>query len=336
VNDSQPLVPALSVEGLSVQFTTDGRFVRAVRHVSFAVDARETVAIVGESGSGKTVTALAIMGLVDPPGTITGGEVRLSGRPLVGLREEQYRRVRGREIAMVFQDPMSSLNPVLRVGQQIAEAIRVHDGRISRRAARARAVEMLERVGLTPGSARARDYPHQLSGGMRQRVMIAMALVNQPRVLIADEPTTALDVTTQAQILELLDDLQREMGLALVLVTHDLGVVAGLADRIVVMYAGRVVEEGSIDDIFERSGHPYTRGLLAAVPRRDDARGELSAIPGTPPDPSQLPEGCAFHPRCPLAEPRCREAIPELRLLRSGHRVACIVGDRVSVGATTL
>jgi oligopeptide/dipeptide ABC transporter ATP-binding protein len=328
------LEPVLAVQGLSVQFTIDRGIVRAVSRVSFSVDAGETVAIVGESGSGKTVTALAVMGLVEAPGAITGGDIRLGGRPLIGLREQQYRQIRGREIAMVFQDPMTSLNPVLRVDDQVAEAITVHDAKSSRRAARARAVEMLERVELP--ASRARDYPHQLSGGMRQRVMLAMALANRPRALIADEPTTALDVTTQAQILELLGELQREMGLALVVVTHDLGVVAGLADRVVVMYAGRVVEEGRVDELFAKSGHPYTRALLASVPRRGDTRGVLPAIPGAPPDPSALPAGCAFHPRCPLAEDRCRGAIPDLRALGSGHRAACVFGDQIAVGAMSV
>ncbi len=323
-------VAALAVEGLAVEFAVEPDVVRAVSDVSFSVGAGETVAIVGESGSGKTVTALAIMGLIDRPGSITGGEIRLAGRSLVGLTESDYREVRGRELAMVFQDPMTSLNPVMRVGDQIGEAIAVHGGARSRRAARGQAVELLERVGITPAATRAREYPHQLSGGMRQRVMVAMALANGPQVLIADEPTTALDVTTQAQILELLGDVQREMGLALVIVTHDLGVVAGLADRVVVMYAGRVVEEGPVDAVYGASGHPYTRGLLASVPRRGHARGELVAISGTPPDPARLPSGCAFHPRCPLAEDRCRGEIPDLRVLGPDHRAACVFAERVS------
>jgi oligopeptide transport system ATP-binding protein len=323
--------PALAVEGLGVEFSVGGAIVRAVADVSFTVDAGETVAIVGESGSGKTVTALAVMGLIDRPGRITGGSLLLEGRSLVGLDEGEYRGLRGRVLAMVFQDPMTSLNPVLRVGDQVAEAITVHDRSMTRRAARDRAVAMLERVGIAP-AARARDYPHQLSGGMRQRVMIAMALVNSPRVLIADEPTTALDVTTQAQILELLAELQREMGLALVIVTHDLGVVAGLADRVVVMYAGRVVEEGGVDDLFARSGHPYTRALLASVPRGVDERRTLPAIAGAPPNVIDLPPGCAFHPRCPLAEGECRTAVPELQPLADGHRAACLFAESVSMG----
>ncbi|HEY3673000.1 MAG TPA: ABC transporter ATP-binding protein [Acidimicrobiia bacterium] len=327
-------VPALEVDGLRVEFGRLPAAVQAVQRVSFSVDPGETVAVVGESGSGKSVTGLAIMGLVDPPGRITEGDVRLAGKPLTGMSESEYRRVRGQDLAMVFQDPLSALNPVRRVGDQIAEAARVHGA--SRAAARARSIDMLERVGVVPAARQARAYPHELSGGMRQRVMLAMALVNRPQVLIADEPTTALDVTTQAQILELLADLQAEMGLALVLVSHDLGVVAGIADRVLVMYAGRIVEEGPADRVFAAAGHPYTRGLLASVPRADDARPVLAAIPGTPPDPTALPTGCAFHPRCALAEDACRETRPELRALGEGHRAACLFADDVSVGARSL
>jgi oligopeptide transport system ATP-binding protein len=330
------MTPALSVEGLRVQFGSGRDVLQAVRGVSFSVEPGETVAVVGESGSGKTVTALAVMGLIERPGVITGGDIRLAGHPLVGLREDRYRRVRGRDLAMVFQDPMSSLNPVQRVGKQIAEAIAVHGGARSRRAARPQVVELLQRVGLEPAARVARAYPHQLSGGMRQRVMLAMALANRPQVLIADEPTTALDVTTQAQILELLVEVQREMGLALVLVTHDLGVVAGVADRVIVMYAGRVVEEARVDRLFTKSGHPYTRGLLASVPSPEGGGGELAVIPGSPPDPGHLPPGCAFHPRCPIAEDRCRHIVPELRALGEGHRAACHFADEVSVGVRTI
>ncbi len=304
-----------------------------VRGVTFSVDAGETVAVVGESGSGKTMTALAVMGLIDPPGAITDGDIHFAGRSLVGLPESQYRQLRGRDLAMVFQDPMTALNPVQRVGAQVAEAIAVHDGARSQRAARRHVVTLFERVGLTPAAKLARAYPHELSGGMRQRVMLAMALANRPQVLIADEPTTALDVTTQAQILELLVELQQEMGLALVLVTHDLGVVAGIADRVVVMYAGRVVEEGAVDQLFATSGHPYTRGLLASVPSFAGGAETLTAIPGTPPDPGHLPHGCAFHPRCPLADDRCRDEVPALRALGEGHRAACHYADDVSTGA---
>jgi len=324
---------ALSIDGLSVQFAGDRAPVQAVHGVSFSVERGETLAVVGESGSGKTVTALAVMGLVEQPGAITDGDVRLAGRPLVGLPERDYRHVRGRQLAMVFQDPMSSLNPVQRVGAQVAEAMLVHGTARTRRRARPQVLELFERVGLVPAARLARAYPHQLSGGMRQRVMIAMALANRPHVLIADEPTTALDVTTQAQIFELLVDLQREMGLALVLVTHDLGVVAGVADRVVVMYAGRVVEEAGIDRLFTRSGHQYTRGLLASVPRGTDDHAALPAISGSPPDLAAIPPGCAFHPRCPIAEERGSNVVPELRALGDGHRAACHFADEVSVGA---
>jgi oligopeptide transport system ATP-binding protein len=323
-------IAALEIEGLRVEFGRLPAAVQAVRSVSFTVDPGETVAVVGESGSGKSVTGLAIMGLIDPPGRITEGDVRLAGKALLGLPEAEYRRVRGRDLAMVFQDPLSALNPVQRIGEQIAEAAQVHGA--SRADARARTLEMLERVGVTPARRWARDYPHELSGGMRQRVMLAMALVNRPQVLIADEPTTALDVTTQAQILELLAELQDEMGLALVLVSHDLGVVAGVADRVLVMYAGRIVEEGPADAVFAAAGHPYTRGLLASVPRADDARPVLAAIPGSPPDPTALPAGCPFHPRCRFAAPVCAERRPEPRVIAGGHRAACLFADEISTG----
>jgi peptide/nickel transport system ATP-binding protein len=321
---SERVAPLLEVDGLSVDFTVDGGVVHAVDGMSMTLAPRERVAVVGESGSGKTVTALAIMGLIEPPGRITAGDVRLDGRSLTALSEDDYRQIRGRDVAMVFQDPMTALNPAHRVGAQVAEAITVHDSSVTRPAAVARAVELLESVGIASASTRARDYPHQFSGGMRQRVLLAMALANRPRVLIADEPTTALDVTTQAQILELLDSIRSELGLAVVLVTHDLGVVAGHADRVVVMYAGRVVEEGAVDDVFASPRHPYTRGLLASVPSIASARGELTPIPGSPPNLLHVPEGCAFHPRCVYAQERCRAAVPPLVALTPGHRAACI------------
>jgi oligopeptide/dipeptide ABC transporter ATP-binding protein len=306
----------LEVDALAVEFAGagagSGAPARAVDGVSFAVDAGETVAVVGESGSGKTVTALAVMGLVEPPGRITHGDIRFDGRSLVGLSDADYRELRGLELAMVFQDPMTALNPVMRVGDQIAEAILVHEAGVSAGAASLRSIDLLEQVGVADPIARTREYPHQLSGGLRQRVMLAMALANRPRLLIADEPTTALDVTTQAQILELLVELRRELRLALVLVTHDLGVVAGLADRVVVMYAGRIVEQGTVDEILTRSRHPYTRALLAATPRVGAERGSLVPVPGAPPNPAALPSGCAFHPRCTLAIDACRLDIPSL------------------------
>jgi oligopeptide/dipeptide ABC transporter ATP-binding protein len=325
------LQPALQVTGLEVEFPVEQELVRAVMGASFSVRRGETVALVGESGSGKSVSALATMGLVDAPGRVSG-DVRIDGQPVLGLSEDQWRSLRGRKVAMVFQDPMTSLNPSHRIGRQVGEAVRVHDARVSKHDARARAVALLERVGILPAAARARDYPHQLSGGQRQRVMIAMAIANQPDVLIADEPTTALDVTTQAQVLDLLRDLQREMGLALLLITHDLGVVAGIADRVVVMYAGRVVEEGPVDQIFAGAAHPYTRALLASVPRVGAARGGLRAIEGAPPNPGEMLSGCAFAPRCALAEERCVAQVPELRPVGEHHRAACVFGDQVAVG----
>jgi oligopeptide/dipeptide ABC transporter ATP-binding protein len=338
--------PALEVTGLAVEFPGERgergerageragsrAVVRAVAGASFSVQPGETVALVGESGSGKSVSALAVMGLLDPPGRVVGGEVRVGGQPVLDLREAQWRTLRGRRIAMVFQDPMTSLNPTHRIGRQVAEAIRVHDHAATKADAQRRAVVLLERVGLVAAGERARDYPHQLSGGQRQRVMLAMAIANRPDVLIADEPTTALDVTTQAQILELLRDLQQEMGLALLLITHDLGVVAGIADRVVVMYAGRVVEEGPVDAVFAHAAHPYTRALLASVPRTGDQRGGLRAIAGSPPDPGTVLAGCAFAPRCPLAEDRCREQVPDLRGVGEQHRVACVFGDQIATG----
>ncbi len=324
--------PALQVSGLAVEFPVERGVVRAVAGVSFSVQPGETVALVGESGSGKSVTALAVMGLLDPPGKVTRGHVRIGGQPVLGLREEQWRTLRGRRIAMVFQDPMTSLNPSHRIGRQVAEAIRVHDHSVGKAAAQGRAIALLERVGIAPAAERARDYPHQLSGGQRQRVMLAMAIANQPDVLIADEPTTALDVTTQAQILELLRDLQEEMGLALLLITHDLGVVAGIADRVVVMYAGRVVEEAPVDAVFAHAAHPYTRALLGSVPRHGDVRGGLRAIEGSPPDPGAVLPGCAFAPRCSLADVRCRAHVPDLRRVGEHHQAACVFGEEIATG----
>jgi oligopeptide/dipeptide ABC transporter ATP-binding protein len=314
----------LEVDALRVEFPLDTGVVRAVDGVSFSVAAGERVAIVGESGSGKTVTALAVMGLLDPPGRIVEGDIRLDGRSLVGLSEDAYRELRGRDIAMVFQDPMTALNPAQRVGAQVAEAITVHDASVTGAAASARAATLFADVGIAAAEARARDYPHQLSGGVRQRVLLAMALANSPRVVLADEPTTALDVTTQAQVLELFDTLTAERGAALVLVTHDLGVVAGHADRVVVMYAGRVVEDGRVDDVLASPAHPYTRALLASVPSAMARRGTLAPIGGTPPNLADLPPGCAFHPRCVFAIPRCTDEVPALVVTAPGHRAACI------------
>jgi peptide/nickel transport system ATP-binding protein/oligopeptide transport system ATP-binding protein len=302
----------LEVDGLRVSFRTEEGVVQAVDEVSFTVERGEVVAIVGESGSGKSVTAMTLMGLTRSPNSSFEGSAKLEGRELITASEHELRRVRGNEIAMVFQDPMSSLDPVYRIGDQIVEQIRVHDSQVSKAAAMDRAVELMERVGIPHARDRARSYPHEFSGGMRQRVMIAMALSCSPSLLIADEPTTALDVTIQAQILEELGQLRRETNAGIILVTHDLGVVADIADRVLVMYAGRVVEQGTLDELFYDPQHPYTWGLLGSITRVDSARDErLPAIPGLPPSLLNPPEGCHFRPRCPHAFGRCTE-VPEL------------------------
>jgi oligopeptide transport system ATP-binding protein len=283
-----------------------------VNGVGFTLGRGETLAIVGESGSGKSVTAQAVMGLVERPGRVKRGSVRFMGVELLALGEEEWRQVRGRRIAMIFQDPLSALNPVFSVGFQIAEMFRVHQG-LDRRTARRRAVELLERVRIPSAAGRVRDHPHQFSGGMRQRVMIAMALALDPEVLIADEPTTALDVTVQAQILELLSELQAETGMGLLLITHDLGVAAEVADRVAVMYAGRVVETGPAEAVLVTPRHPYTDGLLASRPRGEGRLGRrLEPIAGAPPSLSRIPPGCPFNPRCPYAVERCRAELPPL------------------------
>jgi peptide/nickel transport system ATP-binding protein len=302
----------LAVEDLRVSFHTEDGVVRAVDGVSFTVDRGEVVAIVGESGSGKSVTAMTLMGLTRGPNARFEGRALFEGSDVVSASDEQLRRLRGAQIAMVFQDPMSSLDPVYRVGDQIVEQIRAHDAQIKKAQALDRAVELMGRVGIPHAGERARSYPHEFSGGMRQRVMIAMALSNSPKLLIADEPTTALDVTIQAQILQELRKLRDETGAGIILVTHDLGVVADIADRVVVMYAGRVVEQGTLDQIFYDPQHPYTWGLLGSITRVDSDRSErLPAIPGQPPSLLAPPEGCHFRPRCPHAFARCTE-VPEL------------------------
>jgi len=317
--------PLLSIDNLHVEFRTDDGVVRAVDGVSFDVAAGETLGIVGESGSGKSVANLAVMGLIpQPPGRITKGRAMLGGRDLLTLDQRQLRSVRGREIAMIFQDPMTSLNPFLTVAEQMTEVTRLHLNH-SRKEALDHAVGMLGRVGLPSPERRVCDYPHQLSGGMRQRVMIAMALSCRPDVLIADEPTTALDVTIQAQILDLMRELQRAQETAIVLVTHDLGVVAGMCHRVAVMYAGRFVEEAPVDELFARPKHPYTLGLLESIPRLDEAReSELTPIAGQPPHLVDLPPGCPFRPRCRFAVERCAQENPPLEGER-GHRKACWV-----------
>jgi len=305
--------PVLRIRDLKTYFVTPAGAARAVDGVSWDLHPGETLAVVGESGSGKTVTSLSVLRLIpEPPGHVLPGSlIEFEGRNLLTLSPPELRAIRGNRIAMVFQEPVTSLNPVFTVGEQIAEVARVHQG-LSRAAARARAIEMLTQVGVPDAARRAGEYPHQLSGGTCQRVMIAMALVCHPAVLIADEPTTALDVTVQAQILELLERKQAELGMAVLLITHDLGIVAGAADRVVVMYAGQVVETGATADLFAHPLHPYTAGLLASVPRLDGARGRLSAIPGAVPPATAWPVGCRFHPRCPHAWDRCRTEEPPL------------------------
>jgi peptide/nickel transport system ATP-binding protein/oligopeptide transport system ATP-binding protein len=316
--------PLLSVRDLRVEFATSGGVVTAVDGASFDVAPGETLALLGESGSGKSVTAQAVMGIVPKPaGRVRGGSITYDGRDL--LAPGVAKGLRGREIAMVFQDPLSSLNPVFRVGAQIGEMFRRHRG-ASRREARAAALDLMKRVGIPAASKRLDDYPHQFSGGMRQRVMIAMALALSPRLLIADEPTTALDVTVQAQIMDLLARLQAEEGMSLVLITHDLGVVAGVADRVILMYAGRVVESGPLREVYEHSGHPYTSGLMDSVPALEGPRDRLVPIQGSPPDLLALPSGCSFRPRCPYADALCADVEPELRPLPgrpAEHAAAC-------------
>ncbi|MDQ1626495.1 MAG: peptide/nickel transport system ATP-binding protein [Actinomycetota bacterium] len=319
--------PFLQVKDLRVQFPTEDGVVSAVDGVDFAVAKNKVLAIVGESGSGKSVTSQAIMGLINRKTAKVTGEIRLDGEELLTARPEQVRSLRGKRMAMIFQDPLSSLHPFYSIGKQLVEAVNVHQD-VSRSAAMQQARDMLDRVGIPNPDRRLKDYPHNLSGGMRQRVMIAMALLNNPELLIADEPTTALDVTVQAQIINLLRDLQREFGTAIILITHDLGVVADMADDVVVMYGGRVVERGSIDDIYYRPEMPYTWGLLGSVPRMDAGRNErLQPIPGQPPSLIRLPKGCVFRPRCAYHElvpgNRCDTERPDLLPVTPEHAVRC-------------
>ena len=323
--------PLLEIRDLKTHFFTDDGVMRAVDGVSFEVRPGETLAVVGESGSGKSVTALSILRLVpEPPGRIVGGSIRFKGRDLLGLKGAEMRRIRGKEISMIFQEPMTSLNPVDSCGEQIIETLVLHE-RLDRRAARARAIEMLGRVGIPSPEQRVDDYPHQMSGGMRQRVMIAMALACSPAILIADEPTTALDVTIQAQILELLKRLQRELGMAVLLITHDLGVVAETADRVAVMYAGQVVEYCDVRAAFKRTLHPYTAGLQASLPRLGGRRERLRVIPGSVPNPVRFPAGCRFHPRCPVAQERCVKDPPVLTF-DGDHASRCWRADEIAAG----
>lgn len=314
----------LSVKNLSTEFPVKKGIVRAVEDVSFDVDQGEILAIVGESGSGKSVTSLSIMGLLAEPGHVAGGSLEFEGKDLATLSEKQYRELRGNDMAMIFQEPMTSLNPVYRVGNQIVEAIRTHE-KVSKAEAKDRAVDLLRKVGIPSPEARINDYPHQMSGGMRQRVMIAMALACNPKLLIADEPTTALDVTIQAQILDLLRRLRDDTGMAVLLITHDLGVVSETADRVVVMYCGQVVEEAEVRTLFDHPMHPYTLGLLKSIPRlEDDDSKRLYMIKGMVPNPLEMPPGCHFSDRCDSCMDICRTKVPELMDV-DGHKVRCFL-----------
>jgi oligopeptide transport system ATP-binding protein len=332
-----PGAPILAVEDLFVEFRTRSAVVNAVNGVSYTVSAGETLAILGESGSGKSVSAQAIMGILDmPPAHIPRGEITFEGRNLLTLSEEEQRKVRGPGISMIFQDALSSLNPVYSVGYQIGEMFRAHRG-LSKKEAKQHAVELMDRVRIPAAAQRVNDYPHQFSGGMRQRVMIAMAIALNPRILIADEPTTALDVTVQAQVMDLLKDLQRETGMGLVLITHDLGVVNEVADNVAVMYAGRIVERGTVTEVFDNPAHPYTEGLMNSVPQVEAKGGRLQPIAGQPPSLARIPSGCPFHPRCSRrrlgaeAAPGrdCAADVPPLRLVVPGREAACHYSEEV-------
>ena len=318
----------LEIKGLKTHFKTDDGWLHAVDGVDMTLDAGETLCVVGESGCGKSVTAKTVLKLIDmPPGKIVAGQVLWQGRDLVPLSPQEMQSIRAKEIAIIFQEPMTSLNPVFTVGEQIAESLRLHEG-LSRKDAMDRAVEMLRLVRIPTPERRVRDYPHQFSGGMRQRVMIAIALACKPKLLIADEPTTALDVTIQAQILELMAELKSTMGMAVMLITHAMGVVAEVAQRVVVMYAGKVVEEATVEELFANPRHPYTQGLIRSIPRIDLAathKTRLEAIPGTVPKLIDPAEGCRFAGRCRHASPACSAATPELREVSPGHKVACFL-----------
>ncbi|MET9921020.1 ABC transporter ATP-binding protein [Streptomyces sp. NPDC006435] len=313
----------LEVRDLHVEFHTRDGVAKAVNGVNYSVAEGETLAVLGESGSGKSVTAQAIMGILDmPPGKISGGEIRFKDRDLLTMKKDERRRIRGQEMAMIFQDALSSLNPVLSVGQQLGEMFEVHRG-MSRKDSRAKAVELMDRVRIPAAKERVGNYPHQFSGGMRQRIMIAMAMALEPSLIIADEPTTALDVTVQAQVMDLLAELQRELNMGLILITHDLGVVADVADKIAVMYAGRIVESAPVHEIYRAPAHPYTRGLLQSIPRLDQKGRELYAIKGLPPNLLHIPPGCAFNPRCPMAQDVCRGEVPPLFEVAEHRESAC-------------
>ena len=314
----------LEVRNLRVSFPHKGGRTVVVDGVSFTVGRGEVVGIVGESGSGKSVTALSILRLIQPPGDIEAGEVDFEGSNLLAGPLDAMRRVRGRQISMIFQEPMTSLNPVFSIGNQIAETVRLHEG-LSARQARTLSIDLLRRVGIPAAEDRVDEFPHQLSGGMRQRVMIAMAIASRPKILIADEPTTALDVTIQAQILDLLDQLRQEFGMAMILITHDMGVIARMAERVVVMYAGRVAEAGPVRSVFKAAGHPYTAGSAGSIPRLGNGGRDLHAIPGMVPNANMMPPGCRFRPRCAHARPVCDRIVPPLIGVGEGHRAACLV-----------
>jgi len=315
--------PLLSIEDLKTWFYTDDGIARAVDGVSYSIRPGETLGVVGESGCGKSVTAMSVLQLVPtPPGKYVGGEILFKGENLLEKSEAEMRKIRGKEISVIFQEPMTSLNPVFRVGDQIGESLRLHEG-MTKAEARERSIELLKQVGIPSPEQRIDEYPHQLSGGMKQRVMIAIALACNPSLLIADEPTTALDVTIQAQILELLRDLQREKGMAILMITHDLGVVAENADHVVVMYAGKVVESAPVEELFENPKHPYTVGLFRSLPRLEQENERLEVIEGNVPNPLQFPSGCKFRPRCKHASETCAATEPELNQIDQKHQVAC-------------
>ena len=323
LESATPTSRLLDISNLEVRFRTGGQEVAVVDGISFHINERETLGVVGESGCGKSVTSLSIMGLVpNPPGRVAGGSIDFAGRDLLQLRERDMRRIRGNEISMIFQEPMTSLNPVFTVGRQIDEVLHLHN-RMSRPEARERSIGMLERVGIPRPAAIYESYPYQLSGGMRQRVMIAIGLACEPRLLIADEPTTALDVTIQAQILDLMRDLRDTTDTATLFITHDLGVVAEMCDRVVVMYAGQVVEEAPVDDLFNNTQHPYTLGLMASMPDASRKVERLQAIPGQVPPPGSVARGCRFAERCDQVMPRCREEMPPLYRIDQGHTSRC-------------
>lgn len=317
----------LNIKDLSIEYTTEDGTVKAVNGINIELKKGETLGLVGETGAGKTTTALGIMRLVpNPPGKIMNGEIEFEGKDLLNLKEEEMRMIRGNKISMIFQDPMTSLNPVMTVGEQIAEVIEIHQD-LNRQDSMKKAEEMLELVGI-PGS-RANDYPHQFSGGMKQRVVIAISLACNPQLLIADEPTTALDVTIQAQVLDLMNNLKEEFNTAMILITHDLGVVSEVCDKVAIMYAGEIIETASLKQLFENPKHPYTLGLFGSIPNLEEAANRLNPIKGLMPDPTDLPKGCTFHPRCPYATEVCSKQAPKNTKIEDGHKVRCLIYEGI-------